>query len=238
MNNLLNVHEWTDEPANFFIHQYFMNGNEFPGWQMYEASQGNQPGNAFIRQYVWVNKADKTQAFKVDVIQAFSYEDAKVKFQELLDNNMRRLEEFKQSAAALGNNAYVMPVEEMNYGLFLLANMVIRVNSTGETDIACNDFVKALYNTLNKAYEENNVVAPGTESFYSSEGNEIPVGGTTVLNLQEPVWYKALIDGPGALNYRNGRLEYTSDEPGTARIDLYTIRGNAVAKSTLTLNVK
>ncbi|SFD26743.1 hypothetical protein SAMN05518672_1011362 [Chitinophaga sp. CF118] len=241
MNNQFNIHHWEapdTKDVKTFFHNYFMNGKEFTGWEMQETSPVHNTGNSFIKQYVWVNTNASDEIFKVDVVESFSYEEAKNQFQHLLQQNMRPLSEFRKVPSILGSNAYVNDIEEMYYGLFLVANMVIRVHSVGNTAIACNDFIKELYRILNHRYEEHAAVDSPSESFFSKHGHEISVGESTGLNIQIPVWYKLLLDGPGMLRFHNGQLEYFSDEPGIAHIDLYTIKENAVEKNTLTLIVK
>lgn len=241
MNKPFNIHQWSnpaDEDVKTFIHNYYMNGTEFPGWEMREVAAANQTGDAFIKQYVWTRNTHPSEACKIDIIESFSYEEAKNQFQLLLQNNMRPLSQFKKVASVLGNNSYVDHIEDMSYGLFLIANMVVRVHSIGTIVIACNDFIKEVYRVLNQTFGEYTAEELSPAIFSSQRGNEILTRELTVLNIQPPVWYKLVLNGPGRLIFNNGKLNYSSDTPGTAQIDLYTIRENTVVKNTLTLTVK
>ena len=244
MNKTFNIHQWAnpeDKDVKTFIHNYYMNGAEFPGWEMREVTDANQTGDAFIKQYVWTRNTHPSEACKIDIIESFSYEEAKNQFQRLLQNNMRPLSEFKKVASILGNNSYVDHVEEMSYGLFLIANMVVRVHSIGTIVIACNDFIKEVYRILNNTFKEHTSEAAAkvlTNVFSSKQGTEILTREITVLNIQPPAWYKLLLNGPGRLNFNNRKLNYSSDETGIAHIDLYTIREDGVVKNTLTLTIQ
>lgn len=244
MNILSNIHHWKEpdtRDVKTFIHDYFMSGKEFPEWEMQDTSPVNEPGNAVIKQYVWIRKGHADRIFKIDIVASFSYEEAKIQFGEILQQNMRPLNELKKVEPLLGSNAYVDDIEEMHYGLFLFANMVIKVHSVGHTSITCNDFIKTLYRILTYGYKAQTV--PGTTDssdriFSSVQGNVISVAEHTVLNIQTPVWYKLVLEGPGAIRLQNGNLQYSSDERGTAHVHLYIIGDNTVVKNTLTLTVK
>jgi hypothetical protein len=241
MNKLFNIHQWgepEEKDIKTFIHNYYMNGREFPGWTMREVAAVNKVGHAFIKQYVWTRHTHSTEACKVDIIESFSYEEAKNQFQRLLQHNMRPLGEFKKVESALGPNAYVNHPEEMSYGVFLVANMVVRIHSIGSTDISCNYFIKEVYRILNQTFGEHSAGEPLTAIFSSKGGNEIFTRESTVLNVQPSVWYKLQLNGPGRVIFNNGNLNYVADTPGTAQIDLYTISEKAVVKNTLTLTVK
>ncbi|MCR8558130.1 hypothetical protein KXD93_10770 [Mucilaginibacter sp. BJC16-A38] len=244
MSNQHNMHQWAEtEPgaAKFFIHNYFMNGNEFPGWKLVTKTPGDFAGRAIDGYYMWVNPEDDQQAFKVEVVEAPSYDEAKKIFQEFLQNYMRPLDEFARPTE-FGNDAYVYPEDEMQHGIFLFANLVISVDSVADTTIACNSFIRELYKTFHQRPLEHSL-KPNADNNYkgvlqSTAGDEISVGQSTALQVTANEWYYFVLTGPGELSFKGGRMEYASDEPGTAHVDLYTVGEASVIKDVLKITVK
>ncbi len=219
------------------VYNYFINDSEFTGWQPDKKAERFDLEKATLWQSVWVNQSDPSQIFKTEIFEAVSDERAAQMLNELLSDNMRPMAELKKVPDLLGPYAFVNNTSEMQHGIFRLANMVLRVKSVGHTDIACNDFITRIYQDLNQA-ENQSGPAPdqsaGSTATYLTKGKayEIPLGGT---NAQ--VWYKIILNGTGDLTLQNGVPAYTPAQPGSAELDIYTIKEFSVLKNVLKLIV-
>jgi len=234
-----NLHQWHNadpQAPKLFFHHYFMRGNEFTNWQLHNVVHGPS-GKTRFRHYVWTNVADSAQAFRVDIAESPTVDDARNQFQELLQENMRPLRESVRGL--LGSDSYVNHPDQMHAGIFSIANIVISVSTVGKVNIACNQFLKKIYGSLLEIPKEarSSSTANISDVFSAEAGQEVHAGQSTSLIFGTRAWYKLVLDGPGKISSQDDRLQYLSEEKGKALITLYTYKDHAVEKDSITLNV-
>ena len=100
-----------------------------------------------IKQYVWISNKDKDKAFKIDIIEASSCDEADEVYKDLVSNN--NINANMENSDIFGKHSYInICNNKTSYILFLKDKIVIRLYSIGDKIIDCKKFAEYIYAIL------------------------------------------------------------------------------------------
>jgi hypothetical protein len=241
--------EWakqTDVGKRILIWNFFMGGNEIPGWELIKTIPKHIHEYGRVNIYIWHKvEGASEELIRIDVTESNSWHLAHERLlKELNECQAPQLPKATSRGIEIGDVAFVGFGEPVQSVVFARVNLVVSIDSIGRQEVPIVDTAKRideLFITRPQASKEG--VIPQIESF-SSEKEVIGLSEMVPLNikakdpLHRPLWYKLIID-QGELFMRDEKVCYSSNTQGQSEISLFAINENGfIASTTLTIRIE
>ena len=137
-----------------YIHNFGMNGTEFPGWELVKTSIASHSPEESEKIYMWKRKgSEKEELVQVRVIESGYWRNALQYHHNQLMHSMRpEIPRGKGKTAAIGDIQHVgqAPTKETTAVIFTRGNLQMSVSSVGLNTVDVTPLAKALDNRLTK----------------------------------------------------------------------------------------
>ncbi len=228
---------------NLFIWNYFLTGNELPGWQIYSNQPVTIPGWPRFIQSTWRHsEGDIEIALHVDVYECASRVKAHEFMLQLLGQfDLPNVE--REGKIAVGDVAFANPTDAII--LFARANFVLLLSNAGRELVPVSDIARPfdieLYSKPNIAKKAEAV--PGIQRFKTTR-MDIRVGESVPLEIEasnlpiletfiplkrknsaqpEQAFYYKFFSSVGEVFLEEGRPVYRSESSGPQELTVFSI---------------
>lgn len=237
--------EWrgaTTLEENLFIWQFFLSGNELPGWQAHRIRPVATEGRPSSIQSIWQRAEGGTEELlSVDVFECASRTTAHEYLLRLL-GEFQSSEMARQKQTRIGDVAFAAP--EDTTILSARGNIIVLVRNAGRNLAPITEIASQFDRDLASRPEtEEGKVVPDIVRFQSI-ARELQVGVSTPLEveavdpLERPLWYK-FFSSHGEVLLEEGSLVYRPGSSGSQGVTVFAINANrGAASQELQFNVR
>ncbi|MDX1615247.1 MAG: hypothetical protein R3300_13115 [Candidatus Promineifilaceae bacterium] len=229
--------EWKDSNTlaeSLFIWQFFLTGDEFPGWSAHRIRQEEPTQWPRTIQSVW-RPADegKEGLLSVDIYECASRADAHELVLQLLAE-FQSIDVTRQEQGIAGDVAFAPPGNATL--LFARGNLLTLMRNASRPLVAIPEIAGRFDDFLVGRPElEGAQVVPAIRRFQSAAkelevGINAPLEAEAIDPLERPVWYKFFADR-GEILLEDGNLRYRPAVAGPQTLTMFAINANRGAAS-------
>jgi hypothetical protein len=234
---------WKDHATTqeeLFIWQFFLSGNEFPGWRPYRIQPLPQGGALRSTQSIWQRPENRDDTLlSVLVHELPSREEAHEHLITVLGEFQSPLVT-RSEQEVIGDIAFIHGEYTI---LFARANLVFLIRNGGAALVPVTEIARELDTSLVRRPEAPDVEVIPKISRFDARTAEARVGEDVALELDatdplnRSLWYK-FYSSTGQVRVRQDQLVYTPASAGPQALTVYAINPNGgAARQELQLDV-